>query len=218
MRFLPGSHPRAVISLTLALMGLCCLPTFAYVKNYLRGHVWLVARQKGQGAAISSTSAFSGDICYGLLGKLLNRSHTAQNADQKPQAQELPSSQGLLKPQTPQLLHGIQEMYDLNFLSILNNICLKFPDETCQLMLLQISPPGRQGKCRKRFQRCRRETGSIGTSQQQNNTLHFPHPWLSILIQSASEAALQHVLPTSSVCLSRCHLKRAFEDECCMLV
>lgn len=32
-------------------------------------------------------------------------------------------------------------------------------------------------------------------------SLHFPYPWLSILIQSSLEATLQHVLPTSSVCL-----------------
>lgn len=117
------------------------------------------------------------------------------------------------------LCHGIQEMYTLNFLSILSNTCLKFPCGRCQLTLLQIPPPVGQGKCRKLFQRCRRETEPIGTSQQQNNTFHFPYPWLSILIHSSLEAVLQHISPTSSVCLSQSstskgHLRLSVECWC----
>lgn len=69
-RFLSGSLPRAVISLTLAPIGVCHLPT---VTASWHSTAWkaiqgdkvlvLVARWKGQGAAISSISVFGRDMC-----------------------------------------------------------------------------------------------------------------------------------------------------------
>lgn len=46
-------------------------------------------------------------------------------------------------------------------------------------------------------------------------SLHFPYPWLSILIQSSLEATLQHVLHTSSVCLPPAIISEGYLSVSC---
>lgn len=151
-KFLSGTHPNFSHTDTRRSF---CSPHTDHGTNCPRGRrAWPGSQGEGQGAVTSSISAFSRDICHSHLGKLLSRSHSAQTADNTGTrtAKLSRAAQAIKLP-----CYGIQKMYILNFLSILSNTCLKFPCGTCQILLLQIAPPERQGKCRKLFQRCRKQ-------------------------------------------------------------